>query len=460
MVLVVLSVDTDELALFKSQRENLGVLLGGMLQVCTLGQSLCAVQDFSSADAGSPDAHVVGILQLGEVGMEPVLVQIVNLFLSAQVAVASESDDFHTWSHYQEGHIEPYLVISCTRAAVCYGAGAYLLGISGYGQRLEDAFRTHADGIAVVAEHIAIHHILERLLVILLCDIQCDVLGSTQFVCILLVGLQLLRAESSCVGACCVYLIPLFLGQIHHGVTGVEAAAEGNHHFLLLFHICLYACFSLFDCLFYTSQDQGSHDILEYLQGCGLAMMLVRIPEHPCTDAEASLLLLQYVVIAASQTASPEGFVVRQLIETHGYVSQCRIHLHHSITAGEAEYLGMWPSYACQCECVVLDTFCHTSSLIIGVHYEAAGGDIMLVSPGFYITESCKLVSVECQYGFCFFHLSGHVLMSTFGNACPALLSGFLYGGQYGVHVYLVCCLCHHYPYVVFLCHHSCPCGP
>ena len=230
-----------------------------MLQVCTLGQSLCAVQDFSSADAGSPDAHVVGILQLGEVGMEPVLVQIVNLFLTTEVPVASESDDFHPWSHYQEGHVEPYLVISCTRAAVCYGAGAYLLGISGYGQCLEDTFRTHADGIAVVSEHIAIHHILERLLVILLCDIQCDVLGSTQFVCILLVGLQLLRAESSCVGACCVYLIPLFLGQIHHGVTGVEAAAEGNHHFLLLFHICLYACF-FFICLF-----------ILYLSGPGLS---------------------------------------------------------------------------------------------------------------------------------------------------------------------------------------------
>ena len=212
-------------------------MLGGVLQICTLGQPLCAVEYFASADACSPYAHVVGVLQLGEVGLETMLVQVVYLLLSAQVAVTCECDDLHTGSHYQEGHIEADLVVACACAAMCNGACAYLLGIACDGERLEDALRTDADGVAVVPQHVAEDHILERLLVVLLRYIQGDILGGAQSVGVLFVGLQLFGAEAAGVGACCIHLVTFLLGQVHHCVAGVEAATEGNHHFLLLlFH--------------------------------------------------------------------------------------------------------------------------------------------------------------------------------------------------------------------------------
>ena len=233
-VVVTRTVDGHEFALLKAQLQHLASLLGGVLEVCALGQALRAVEYLSAADAGAPDAHVVGILQLGEVGKVAVGVQIVHLLLAGEVAVAGEGDDFHTGGHNEERHVEAYLVVASPGGAVCYGAGAYLLGIAGYGYGLEYAFAGHADGITVVAQDVAEDHVLERLLVVLLCDVQCDIGLGAQPVGILLVGLQLLGAETARVGTCGIHLIAFLLGQVHDRVTRIEAATEGNHYFLLL----------------------------------------------------------------------------------------------------------------------------------------------------------------------------------------------------------------------------------
>ena len=207
-----------------------------MLQVCALGQALCAVQNLAATDAGAPDTHVVGILQLGEVGIVTVLVQVVHLLLTGKVTVAGQCDDLHTGSHNQEGHVETYLVVAGTGRAVGNGAGTYFTCIACNGHGLEDALAGHADGIAVVAQHIAEDHVLQRLLIVLLSNVESDILLGAQLVGVLLVGLQLLGAETTGVGTCGIHLIALLLSQVHHGVTGIEAATEGNHYFLL-FHL-------------------------------------------------------------------------------------------------------------------------------------------------------------------------------------------------------------------------------
>ena len=116
------------------------------------------------------------------------------------------------------------------------GAGTNLTGIACNGHSLENALAGYADRIAVVAQHIAEDHVLQRLLVVLLGNIQGNVLLGAQLVGILLVGLQLLGTETTGIGTCGIHLIALLLSQIHHSVTGIKAATEGNHYFLL-FHL-------------------------------------------------------------------------------------------------------------------------------------------------------------------------------------------------------------------------------
>ena len=89
------------------------------------------------------------------------LVQIVNLFLSAQRMVTGQSDNLHTGSHHQEGHIETNLVVAGTRTSMCNGISTDLLGIAGDGDGLEDALRTDGNGITVVAQHITENHVFQ-----------------------------------------------------------------------------------------------------------------------------------------------------------------------------------------------------------------------------------------------------------------------------------------------------------
>ena len=89
--------------------------------------------------------------------------------------------------------------------------------------------------------------------------------------------------------------------------------------------------------------------------------MFLWVVEHTCADAELTLFHFEDRVVDTSLAAMPERIVVSQLFERHRHISQSCVHLHHCITAGEREYLGMRPTYACQGECVVFD------SLYIGI---------------------------------------------------------------------------------------------
>ena len=116
---------------------------------------------------------------------------------------------------------------------MCDGICTNLFGIASNGDSLEDTLRRNRDRITVVAQHITKNHVLERLLVILLCHVDGDVLDSAQLVGILLIGLQLFLAEAACVGARCIDFVTHLTSEIHYIITRVKTAAEGDHHFLL-----------------------------------------------------------------------------------------------------------------------------------------------------------------------------------------------------------------------------------
>ena len=136
-------------------------LLGGVLEVCAFWQALCAVEYFAATDAGAPYSYVVGVFQFCEIGIVSVLVKIVNLFLSAKVVVACKGDDLYIGGHYEKCHVKTNLVVACSRAAVGYCIGAYLVGIARNGQGLKDAFGANRNGVAVVAQHIAEDHVFQ-----------------------------------------------------------------------------------------------------------------------------------------------------------------------------------------------------------------------------------------------------------------------------------------------------------
>ena len=110
-----------------------------MLQVSLLRQSLGWVEKLAAADTCTPNAYVVRVLQLGEVGKEAMVVEVVNLFFASQFVVACQCDYLHSRSHDEESHVETYLVVAGTGRTVCNGIGTNLLGVAGYRNGLEDA---------------------------------------------------------------------------------------------------------------------------------------------------------------------------------------------------------------------------------------------------------------------------------------------------------------------------------
>ena len=82
LVVVFLAVHGNNLALLEFYAQLALLLAGDVLEVSLLGQTLCRVEKLAAADARAPDANVVRVFQLGEVGRESVFVKIVYLLLA------------------------------------------------------------------------------------------------------------------------------------------------------------------------------------------------------------------------------------------------------------------------------------------------------------------------------------------------------------------------------------------
>ena len=136
-----LAIDSHYLAFLKLNLQQSLLCLCDMFQECLLGQSLGRVEQLATADTRAPDAHIIGIFELGEVGVEAVSVEIINLLFARELLVAGESDNLHVRCHDEESHVEAYLIVACPRRAVCYGIGPYLVGIACDGDSLEYTFR-------------------------------------------------------------------------------------------------------------------------------------------------------------------------------------------------------------------------------------------------------------------------------------------------------------------------------
>ena len=232
-VIILHIVHSLQLTLLECQAKLLRPRLSGMLQVSTLWQSLCRVQYLTTTDRGAPDSHVIRILQLGKVGWEPILVQIVYLLLTAQSHVTRQGDDLLTRSHHKESHIEAHLVVSSSSRSMSDGICSYLVGIACYGQCLEDALRAHRDRVGAITQHVTIDHVFQTLLVVFTRHVERHIFHCPQLVGILFILLQLFLTETTSVCTGSIYLVALLLSQIHHRKRGIQAPTKSYHNFLL-----------------------------------------------------------------------------------------------------------------------------------------------------------------------------------------------------------------------------------
>ena len=60
-VVVASAVHGFQFAVLKGEAQFLGACFLHLLEVGAFGQALCGVKNFAAADAGAPDAHVVGV---------------------------------------------------------------------------------------------------------------------------------------------------------------------------------------------------------------------------------------------------------------------------------------------------------------------------------------------------------------------------------------------------------------
>ena len=107
LILEHLTIHGMNLTVLELDAQLLAAGLLHLFQISALGQSLRGIKNLATADRGSPKTYVIGIFQLREIGLETVLLQVVDLKITAQGHIAGQRDNLHVRSQYQERQWKP-----------------------------------------------------------------------------------------------------------------------------------------------------------------------------------------------------------------------------------------------------------------------------------------------------------------------------------------------------------------
>ena len=155
-------------------------------------------------------------------------------------------------------------------------------------------------------------------------------------------------------------------------------------------------------------------------------------------------------MVHTTLAATPEGVIIRQLVEAHRHIAQRRIHLHHCIARRQRENLSLRPSDARQRKRIILYTLRNAQPLIVRVHYQSRRRNIVLVAPCLDVTKPSEVIlRVQRYHRLALLHLRCHVLMRTLRYTRAALLRRNAYSLQNQIHVLLVRFVCHQYSNVL-----------
>src|SRR5690606_22873427 len=96
----------------------------------------------------------------------PMLFEVGNFLFSAQFQIPYRRDDLHIWDDGLEDHVEAYLIVACTRAAMSDGGSFDLFGIFWQSFSLKYSCRAHRESISLIFQHITKNKVLDYLLIV------------------------------------------------------------------------------------------------------------------------------------------------------------------------------------------------------------------------------------------------------------------------------------------------------
>ena len=208
----------------------LAPILSNLLKIGALAQSLGTVENLPSTDGSSPEAHVVGIFELGEVCLEAMSVEIIHLFTAAQGHVAGQGNDFDAGGHDHESHVEAHLVVAGSGRAMGYGIRFHFLGISSHSHSLENSLRRNRNRIGPVTKNVSEDHVPQTFGIIFFRNIEYRKLRGAEFIGVFFIGFQLSLAETARIRAYGMDFIAFLLCKVHYREGGVKTAAKGDNY--------------------------------------------------------------------------------------------------------------------------------------------------------------------------------------------------------------------------------------
>ena len=157
--------------------------------------------------------------------------QIGNLLLTAESLFADQGDHLDLRSDDVEHHIETHLIVSGARTSMTQVVGSDLPCILGNSRSLRNPFGTYRDGIGSVLEHIAENHVLDRMIVIVMCNIECHVALYAQRIGPPFDRSEFLFRESARVCQCGMHFQTHLLGEIDRTIRGIQTSTKSQYYF-------------------------------------------------------------------------------------------------------------------------------------------------------------------------------------------------------------------------------------
>lgn len=158
----------------------------------------------------------------------------------------------------------------------------------------------------------------------------------------------------------------------------------------------------------------------------GTLKLGLRIVEHTCTQAHASVVALKDVIVDTSLASGPELLIVGEFRKCYRAVAHLRVQLHHGKRSGDGEDLREGKSQSCKLECLCLYTRSQPQSSELRIDNEARSGHIITMFPTLYVTEPDQTVVTESNYSLTALYLLGDVLRRAPGYAGAALQGRFI----------------------------------
>ncbi len=129
------------------------------------------------------------------------------------------------------------------------------------------------------------------------------------------------------------------------------------------------------------------------------------IVEHAGAKAHSAVVALKNIVVFTPLASLPKLFVVGQFRKCHRLVAYAGVELHHRERGGDAENFGKRKTRAGKFKRFLFDAGSKPEMSVGRIDDKSRRGNIIAMSPAFYLAESYKFIAVHRNYGLSAGHL-------------------------------------------------------